>query len=95
MTQFINLLILQVKVAMKLDYFQEFISYLRMRGHHDNDFFGDAPIKPILGKNTWENVSEVSSHQGCLLKLITLDALLSTKNVVFIAMDTGNPYISF
>ena len=34
-----------------------------MRGHHDNDFFGDAPIKPILGKNTWENVSEVGFKQ--------------------------------
>jgi len=35
-----------------------FINYLRMRGSLDNNFFQGNPIKPILGKNTWDSVAE-------------------------------------
>merc|ERR1712198_517758 len=37
---------------------KKFIEYLRLRGSQENDFLGGNPIKPILGKNTWDSVSE-------------------------------------
>ncbi|XP_023345228.1 ferritin, lower subunit [Eurytemora carolleeae] len=64
---------------------KEFISYLRMRGHHDNDFFGDAPIKPILGKNTWENVSEALRDALAMEKAVSG----SMKRMIDICMQEG------
>merc|ERR1712183_787663 len=39
-----------------------FIEYLRMRGYHGNDFFESEPVKPILEKNTWTSVAEVTGE---------------------------------
>ena len=33
--------------------------------------------------------------QGCIVRLVILDALQFTRNVVFIAMDTQDPYMAY
>jgi len=40
------------------DHAKQFISYLRLRGAQENDFFQGSPIKPTLAKNQWGSVSE-------------------------------------
>jgi len=44
------------------DHAKQFISYLRMRGSPENNFFGGQPIKPILGVYQWDSVAQALRH---------------------------------
>merc|ERR1711860_213672 len=62
-----------------------FINYLRMRGSLDNNFFQGNPIKPILGKNTWDSVAEALRDALTMEKAVSK----SMKNMIDLCSQGG------
>jgi len=64
---------------------KEFIGYLRMRGYEANDFLGTQPLKPTLGKNEWNSVSEALRDALTMEKSVTT----SMKNMIDLCSQGG------